>query len=747
MRVADIPVPRAVKKLLTGEGVSELFPPQEEAIKAGALEGQNLVLASPTASGKTLIAELCMTKHILERGGKTLYLTPLRALASEKYSEFTKYSKLINNGQKIRIALSTGDYDSSDQRLSRYDIIITTNEKADSLLRHRSGWISDITLVVADEIHLLSDSSRGPTLEVTLTKLRETLPNAQYLALSATVKNAEEVAEWLNAKSITTEWRPVKLIEGVYLKGSVLFNDGTEIKIKRDRHQNPSINLAMHVVQHGGQALVFANTRRRSVTFAKRASAALKNGLTKNDKRLLKSIQEKILETGERTRLGEILADVVINGSAFHHAGLSSGHRKIVEDSFRQGTLKIISATPTLAAGVNLPSRMVVISSYERYEAGYGRYPISVLEYKQMAGRAGRPKYDNLGESVLISKTEDERDYLLESYIHAKPERLWSKLALERTLRAHVLATLASGFAQTEEGVYDFFEKTFHAHQYGSRSIGEMVTKVLRFLLKEKMIEYKEKYLRATTFGSRISELYVDPLSAVNIRDGLAKGTEHFTDLSFLHLLSHTPDISPKFYPRSSEFDYLSSYVDQHSDEFMISIEDINEWDFDYEVLLGELKCALVLEAWINEMSEEKILESFNVQPGDLHRLVETGKWLIYTMYELSHLFGYKEYIPKILELQKRIQPGVTSELLPLVGLRGIGRVRGRMLFNAGYKTIGDLKRASLNDLIIVPSIGSRVARSVKEQVGGLVKMDEWERIKSRETEQKSLSDFGNRLQ
>jgi helicase len=174
----------------------------------------------------------------------------------------------------------------------------------------------------------------------------------------------------------------------------------------------------------------------------------------------------------------------------------------------------------------------------------------------------------------------------------------------------------------------------------------------------------------------------------------------------------------------------------------MINIEDINEWDFDYEVLLGELKCALVLEAWINEMSEGKILESFNVQPGDLHRLVETGKWLIYTMYELSHLFGYKKYIPKILELQKRIQPGVTSELLPLVGLRGIGRVRGRMLYNAGYKTIGDLKRASLNDLVIVPTIGSRVARMVKEQVGGLVKMDEWERVKSIETEQKSLSDF-----
>ena len=742
MKITDIPIPKAVKDLLLGEDISLLYPPQEEAIKAGALEGQNLVLASPTASGKTLIAELCMTKHILERGGKTLYLTPLRALASEKYSEFKKYSKLINNGHKIKIALSTGDFNSSDQRLSKNDIVITTNEKADSLLRHRSEWISDITLVVVDEIHLLNDSSRGPTLEVTLTKLKETLPNAQYLALSATVRNAEEVAEWLNATAITTDWRPVKLIEGVYLKGSVLFNDGTQIKIMKDRHQDPSINVAMHVVQQGGQALIFANTRRRSITYAKRASKALKNGLTKNNKRALKKIQDKILVTGERTKLGEILADIVINGAAFHHAGLSAGHRKIVEDNFREGKLKIISATPTLAAGVNLPARMVVISSYERYVSGYGMYPISVLEYKQMAGRAGRPQYDKLGESVLISRTEDKQDYLLESYIFAKPERLWSKLAIERTLRAHVLATLASGFAQTEEGVYNFFKKTFHAHQYGFHSIGEMVTKVLRFLLKEKMIEFKGKHLRATTFGSRISELYIDPLSAVNIRDGLARGSKCYTDLSFLHLLSHTPDISPKFYPRSSEFDYLSSYVDQHSNEFMINVEDTNEWDFDYEVLLGELKCALVLEAWINEMSEGKILEHFNVQPGDLHRLVGTAKWLIYTMYELSQLFHYNRYIPKILELHKRIQPGVTNELLPLIGLRGIGRVRGRMLFNAGYKTLSDLKRAPINDLLIVPSIGSRVAKMIKEQVGGIINMDEWKRFKSRETEQKALSDY-----
>ncbi|HDJ26058.1 MAG TPA: DEAD/DEAH box helicase, partial [Candidatus Bathyarchaeota archaeon] len=156
MRVEELPIDEQLKDLLREEGIVELFPPQEEAIRAGALEGRNLVLASPTASGKTLIAVLCAVKHILERDGKVLYLTPLRALASEKYEEFKKLEAIEKpGGEPIRVAISTGDYDSPELQLASSDIIITTNEKADSLLRHRSPWMSDVSLVVADEVHLL----------------------------------------------------------------------------------------------------------------------------------------------------------------------------------------------------------------------------------------------------------------------------------------------------------------------------------------------------------------------------------------------------------------------------------------------------------------------------------------------------------------------------------------------------------------------------------------------------------------
>src|SRR2546428_588661 len=206
-------------KLLTKHPLGHLPPPQQHTIEAGVLDGKNLVLASPTASGKTLVAELCILQHVLEHRGKAIYLAPLRALASEKFKEFQRYSAIKKpNGDHVRAGISTGDYDSSDPWLGRYDIILCTNEKADSLLRHKAPWMSELTLVVADEVHLLTEQERGPTLEVVLTRLTEINPNIQVLALSATVRNAEEVGSWLKAGSVTTDWRPVPLREGIAMQ-------------------------------------------------------------------------------------------------------------------------------------------------------------------------------------------------------------------------------------------------------------------------------------------------------------------------------------------------------------------------------------------------------------------------------------------------------------------------------------------------------------------------------------------------
>jgi len=747
LRVEELSIPDSVKAVVAKAGYETLYPPQEDAIKAGVLDGKNLVLASPTASGKTLVAELAVLKSILEHEGKALYLTPLRALASEKFEDFQKYTEIEKSpGRKVRVAITSGDYDSSDLHLSNYDVIISTNEKADSLLRHRSPWIADVTVVVADEIHLITEADRGPTLEVVLTRLLKINPKLQIIALSATIKNAAEIGEWLDAAQITTDWRPVPLREGVYYDGQIQFKDGSSRAIPHSE-SNPIFETALDVIRDGGQVLIFAETRRTAVEMGRRAAALLRRSLPKPDRRGLESIAQRILSTGERTRLGETLAEQVLCGVAFHHAGLPGGHRRIVEDSFKSGRLKILSATPTVAAGVNLPARTVIISSYERYEPGYGRYPISVLEYKQMCGRAGRPRYDKFGEAILIARTEDEQDYLLKNYPLAEPERIWSKLGAEKILRPHVLATVATRFATSESGLERFFAKTFYAFQYDPKMIKGKLGDILSFLHREQMVEFAGDELKATRFGRRVSELYIDPVSAVILRDGLYTRAKHVTDVSFLHLISRTPDISPKLYPRRGEDEMLDLFAKEHQDEYMCEVPEYygDTNGITYEEFLAEIKCARVMYEWINETSEDGILEVHRVEPGDILRMVDTSRWLLHATYQLAELFGHKDLLSQAYELQVRCAKGVKSELVPLVELEGVGRVRARSLFNAGYRNLDDLKHASVTDLMNVPLIGPSVAKRIKEQVGGLIKAEEWETLKAKgteTTEQSLLTDY-----
>lgn len=210
-------IPEELYEILEKE-ITKLRPAQEKSIKKGLLEGKNLLVCTPTASGKTLIAELAALKSIIEGKGKTVYIVPLKALAFEKYKDFKrKYSKIA------KIALSIGNIDSSDPYLADCDLLVVTAEKLDSLTRHHAPWLTSIATVVIDEIHLLNDSERGPTLEILITILKKLLKNVQIIGLSATIGNAEELSEWLDADLVVDEWRPVKLHKGIYFDGKIEF--------------------------------------------------------------------------------------------------------------------------------------------------------------------------------------------------------------------------------------------------------------------------------------------------------------------------------------------------------------------------------------------------------------------------------------------------------------------------------------------------------------------------------------------
>jgi helicase len=711
LKVEEVKIPEELVRFFQEKGIAELYPPQEQAILAGLLEGKSLVVSSPTASGKTLLALMAAYIKAKEQRRKVVYLAPLRALASEKYAEFSEFSRF-----GIHTAISTGDYDSTGEFLGRSDIIVLTNERFDSVMRHRVSWINSVGLFIADEVHLAGNDSRGPTLEMILTKALHLGLNAQLLALSATISNAKPLAEWLHAIPIELDWRPVPLKEGVYDYGSILFTDGEQRQVPRSTYGAP-VDLAMDTIKEGGQSLIFAGTRRRAVSLATRASELTQRSLGPEEKRAVSEASRRILTSGEETSLSRLLAEVVAKGAAFHHAGLEAEHRRIVEDYYRARAIKLLAATPTLAMGLNLPARRVVIADMTRYDAEQGgNAEISVLEYRQMAGRAGRPQYDDHGETVMIPPPSQPSADFLEHYTKEPPEPIKSRLSDESAMRSHTLATVATASGLSKADLDSLFRETLLAKQTGGAELTKLTEKALGYLLSERLLESHGGLFYPTDFGRRVSILYVDPVTAVMFRESVrrAEPGRNYT-AGLLHLIASTPDFEPKFPLRSKDFDQAMAFVEEHSAE-MLERHTTREFA-DYDRVLQDMRSVMALHGWIDEWREEQLLARLGVEPGDMHRAVDNADWLLHALVELSKLFKLPEMVRQAELLRRRVAGGVSEELVELTTLSGVGRVRARALHSAGYRTLEDIKEAPAEKLAMVDKVGTAVARKIKEQV------------------------------
>jgi helicase len=707
-KIADLDLPVEVIEVLKGQGLEELYPPQAEAI-GPALAGKNLVLALPTASGKSLVAYLAVVKKALA-GGRALYIVPLRALAAEKLEDLKAFEKL-----GLRIGVSTGDYDSPGESLQRYDVVVATSEKADSLLRHRTGWLNELSVIVADEVHLIGDPERGPTLEVIISRFRQLNPQAQLLALSATISNSRELAKWLGADHLCSEWRPVKLREGVLFDGEVRYTDNTKRVV--GVADEPTFPLVAQVLGEGGQCLMFVSTRKSAETMARRACPVVGKCLGVSGAEGASAVASELEESElERTSMAARLAEAARSGVAFHHAGLTAAQRKAVEGGFKAGKLKLLVATPTLAAGINLPARTVIIRDIKRFEAGSGQVYIPVREIKQMAGRAGRPRYDKVGEAVIYARNESEERIVFDEYLLGGPEPVESRLGNERFLRFHALSSVAGGFAATDEELQKFFESTFWAHEGRASDVREAAGAAIDFLVEEKFLERDGRALGATSFGRRVSELYIDPMSAKTIVDATERAGDGARDpLAFLHVAASTTDLRRVgMYLRKGDIQWLDKEAEKARKQFILGVPDEPD---EYEWFLADLKLACLLRDWMEEKGEEDITDKYDVGPGDIRAKVETGRWILYSMRELARLFGHPS-AGAIDKLHRRVEEGVREELLGLVTLRGVGRVRARALYNSGYHSLDDLGRAGTEKLSRVPKIGPVVAEMIMKQLG-----------------------------
>ena len=499
-RIEDLPLPDSARAFLRGEwGIERLHPPQAEAMPA-VFSQRNTIVAIPTASGKSLVAYLGILHRLLvtHPGSRAVYIVPLKALASEKHTELSELAKAVG----LTVGLGIGEATGERRLIDECDILVCTSEKLDSLMRTRSDRMANVSVIVADEFHLLNDSSRGPTLEINLTRLRHLRPDAQIIALSATVGNAPDLASWLDAALITSDWRPVALeystLYDLNLEPrKIQSNAASEGQLGAPRKlvgpmSQPTWAVLNDVADQDGQVLIFVATRRSAVSEAKRLSERFRRRLEKQDPVRLERLSRlaSSLEGADQTTLGETLRTCVSGGVAFHHAGLTHGQRSAIEGAFKEGDVVGIVATPTLAAGVNLPARRVLVRDVKRFDDGASR-PMPVMEVRQMLGRAGRPRYDDFGEAWVLCKGTDGwevADKIADHYFHGPVEDVTSKLANEAALRIHVLSAVAAGRLEHRGDIEAFFARTFLATQWPAGELLERLGAILDWLVDERFL-------------------------------------------------------------------------------------------------------------------------------------------------------------------------------------------------------------------------------------------------------------------
>ncbi len=489
----------------------------------------------------------------------------------------------------------------------------------------------------------------------------------------------------------------------------------------------PTINLALNTIGINKQALIFANTKNS----AEKTAEDITNEIRITDAKL-EGLSNQILHAlSTPTKQCKRLSSCIKKGIAFHHAGLTHKQKELIEDNFRSGLIKIICCTPTLAYGISMPAFRTILKDLKRYGLR-GLQWIPILEYLQMCGRAGRPEWDKYGEAIAVAKTKQAKEEIWQRYVQGEPEEIFSKLAVEPVLRTYLLSLIAAEFVNSKKSIIDFFAKTFWAFQYkDTKELESIIMRMLRLLQDFGFIESSEKdefhsaaelydlNYKATLIGKRVAELYIDPLTANHLIECIKTSSKkEINEFSFLQAISHTLEIRPLLNVRVKEYDIIQEELVKNSDALLE--QEPAEFEPEYDDFISSIKTALFFQEWLNEKDEEYLLETYNIRPGEIRVKLEIADWLLYSSEELARMMNSKEMIKEIAKIRLRLKHGVKEELLVLLRLKGIGRVRARKLFRAGIKDISDVKKANLANLIQL--LGAKTASSIKEQVGQKVK-------------------------
>ena len=666
--------------------IKEFNPAQKAVIESGYLEDKsNYIISIPTASGKTVLGILPALKTILN-GGKAIYAAPLLSIQNEKVKEFKAFEE---HGIKV------------GKHPSNSDLSVMVFESFDALTRFSWNVLREVDTLIIDEFHMIGEYSRGPTLESAITRAKIINPSLRIIALSATLKNIDEIEQWLDGKTVEHDYRPVPLNKEVL--DAEMFNT----KNKND----VIVKIVEKAIEDNSQALSFVSTRRFTESLATYVAKKIDKKTTKEQKQKFKQVADKLLEVPKKkgslpTTTCLKLAEAAEKGVVFHHAGLFNEQKEIIEDEFRNGNILMITATPSLMYGVNLPSKYVVIRDHTRWTSN-GPASIPVFDYEQMSGRAGRPQYDDVGYSYLVAKTMDEAFDLEARYVNGEIELTNSKLIDNKdAIYKQIIAQIASSLSKNLDDLNDFFGKTLYGFQmknnpsmsmFAQDSLNWELESALEFLLQNGIIRATPEGLKTTDFGNLIAKSNYAVETAVKIKEYVST-MEKLNPAEMIYALAETPDLP------------LISFKGRKSKD---PVRDkLSECGL-FAVDIGNPEATAVsLIEWIDERNEYEIENAYNVYSASTRRSAYEASRLVKFAKNTLEVLGNYSNLKDMDYLSARLYYGVKEDIIPLVvGVKRLGRKRARLLM----KTFGDnLSEASEKDLQKVEGIGPKLAGKIK---------------------------------
>lgn len=666
--------------------IRELNPAQRSAIEAGYLESEdNYIIAIPTASGKTLLGIIAALKTVME-GGRVIYTVPLLSIQNEKIKEFRE---LEEHG--IRVG--------KDPRTS--DIAVMVFESFDSLTKFSWNILREVDLLIVDEFHMIGEYTRGPVIESAITRARTLNPSVRIVALSATLSNMDEIAGWLDARVVEHDYRPVPLHR------EVLDTEMFGVREKND----VVLKVLERSLEDGSQTLAFVSTRRFTESLASHLADKISGRIPVDMVERFREVAGKVLEVPKSrgsppTSTCLKLAECLEAGIAFHHAGLFNRQREIIEDEFRDGNILMITATPSLMYGVNLPSRTVVIRDYTRWTS-QGPRRIPVFDYEQMSGRAGRPQYDDAGYSYLIARSHDEAMDLEEYYIRGEVERTTSRIIENRdALYRQIIAQVASGLSGTTEELADFFRNTFYGYQmvegpfsdsFGMDSIQYEVENATEYLMRNRILYPGPEGFSATEFGLLIAKSNYSVETAIKLHQ-FASEMDEMDIYRLIYEITRTPDMPLISFKGRKSRDPVRDKLMEHG----LFLMDVG----------NEEATAAALIEWINERTEYEIENAFHVYAASTRRSAYEASKIVKFFGKICEIMGVYRHSSQLEILSARLYYGVKEDAIPLVvGVRGLGRVRARRII----KTFGeDLRHVREDELKRIDGIGPKMAEAIR---------------------------------